>query len=125
MPNDAHPYLFVAVFLTIAVVFPLIPIALARLWAKSYSPDKPGAEKNATYECGLAAKGDAWVQYQAQYYLYGVLFLIFDIEAIFLLPFGVAFLHLPAGGVLAMLVFLLFLAESLAWAWKKGILSWT
>ena len=124
MPNEPHPYLFLAVFFLIAVGFPLIPIALARFWSHWYSPGKPGTEKNASYECGLAAKGDAWVQFQSHYYLYGLLFLVFDIEAIFLLPFGVAFLHIPAGAVLAMLVFLFFLAESLAWAWKKGILTW-
>jgi NADH:ubiquinone oxidoreductase subunit 3 (subunit A) len=124
MPNDTHPYLFLAVFLVIAVGFPLIPIALAKLWANWYSPAKPSAEKNATFECGLEAKGDAWGLFSSQYYIYGVLFLIFDIEAIFLLPFAVAFTGFSFSAVLAMLVFIFFLAESLAWAWRKGLLVW-
>lgn len=124
METASHPYLFLSVFLVIAIGFPLAPLLLAHLWSKWYSPSKPGFEKNATYECGLAAKGDAWTRYPSQYYLYGVLFLIFDIEAIFLLPFATAFPDLTPGAVLAMLVFLFLLAESLAWAWKKGILTW-
>ena len=55
---------------------------------------------------------------------YAILFLIFDVEVIFLLPFAVAFFHLPAAAALAMLVFVLLLAEGLVWAWKKGILNW-
>ncbi len=124
MEHANHPYLFLAIFLAIAIAFPLLPIFLAKFWASSFSPAKPSAEKNAIYECGLAPTGDAWGRYGAQYYLYGVLFLIFDIEAIFLLPFATAFTGLSFGAVLAILVFIFFLAESLAWAWKKGILTW-
>jgi len=119
-----HPYLFLAVLLGIAVVFPLIPLALARLWAKKFSPPKPGQDKNATYECGLESKGDAWVQFKSEYYLYGILFLIFDVETVFLLPFAVAFTHLSAGAFIAIMFFLLLLAEGLLWAWKKGVLNW-
>jgi NADH-quinone oxidoreductase subunit A len=124
MASDYNPYLFLAVFLGAAILFPLIPLALARLWAVSFSPQKPGRQKNATYECGLESKGDAWAQFRPEYYLYAILFLIFDVEVLFLLPFAVAFLELPFGAVLAMLVFLLFLAEGLAWAWRKGVLNW-
>ncbi len=119
-----HPYLFLAVLLGIAVIFPLIPLALAKLWSKKFSPPKPGPDKNATYECGLESKGDAWVQFKSEYYLYGILFLIFDVEALFLLPFAVAFSGLPAGALLAMLVFMLLLAEGLVWAWARGHLEW-
>jgi NADH-quinone oxidoreductase subunit A len=72
----------------------------------------------------LESKGDAWMQYQSQYYIYAILFLIFDVESIFLIPFGVAFLELPTGAVVAMLVFVLLLFEGLAWAWMKGVLNW-
>lgn len=118
------PYWFLAVFVVAAAAFGLVPIGLAKLWAKRFAPPKPGRWKNATYECGLESKGSAAIQFKPNYYLYGILFLIFDIEAIFLLPFGVAFLELPVGAVVAMLVFLLLLVEGLAWAWAKGILSW-
>jgi NADH-quinone oxidoreductase subunit A len=119
-----HPYLFLAVFLGVAILFPLLPLALARVWALKFAPAKPGQQKNATYECGLESKGETLIQFKAQYYLYGILFLVFDVETIFLLPFAVAFTGLSTGGFLAMMVFLLLLAEGLAWAWMKGVLTW-
>jgi NADH:ubiquinone oxidoreductase subunit 3 (subunit A) len=119
-----HPYLFLAVFLGVATIFPLLPLIVARLWAAIYSPQKPGQDKNAVYECGVESKGDAWVQFRSDYYLYGIVFLVFDVETIFLLPFAVSFLHLSVGGFLAMMVFVLLLAEGLVWAWKKGVLTW-
>jgi len=122
--DSQHPYLFLAVFLVVAIAFPLVPLALARLWAMKFSPPKPGEEKNATYECGLESKGDALIQFKAQYYLYAIIFLIFDVETIFLLPFAVAFTGLSVGAFVAMMVFLLLLAEGLAWAWMKGVLTW-
>src|SRR5437016_2838966 len=120
--ND--PYLLIVVFAVAAVLFALVPLGLARLWAKKFSPIKPGPDKNATYECGLESKGDAWVQFKSEYYLYAILFLIFDVETIFLLPFAVAFTSLSAGAFVAMMVFLLLLVEGLIWAWQKGVLTW-
>ena len=121
---DDSPYLFLTVFLVIAIVFPLTPILLARLWAAKYSPAKPGEQKNATYECGLEAKGDAMIQFKSHYYLYAIIFLIFDVETIFLLPFAVAFTGLSIGAFVAIMIFLLLLVEGLAWAWMKGVLTW-
>src|SRR3954462_5952109 len=103
------PALFITVFLAVAIVFPFVPLGLAALWAKFFSPAKPGPVKNATYECGLKSEGDAGIQFRSDYYLYGILFLIFDVEALFLFPFAVAFLNLPAGAVGAMLIFVLLL----------------
>ena len=107
-----------------AVAFALAPLALAWLWAKKFSPQKPGQDKNATYECGLESKGDAWVQFKAEYYLYAIIFLIFDVETIFLLPFAVAFTGLGAGAFISLMVFLFMLAAGLVWAWQKGVLTW-
>ena len=121
---DYSPALFITVFLAVAIAFPFVPLGLAALWARYFSPPKPGPIKNATYECGLKSEGDAWIQFKSDYYLYAILFLIFDVEAIFMFPFGVAFLNLPAGAVCAMLIFVLLLVEGLAWAWAKGVLSW-
>jgi NADH:ubiquinone oxidoreductase subunit 3 (chain A) len=89
------------------LVFPLIPLALAWLWRRFFQPPKPGAEKNATYECGVESIGDAQIQFRSQYYLYAIIFLIFDVEAIFLVPFAVAFTGLPVGAFIAILIFLL------------------
>ena len=110
--------------LVAAVAFALAPLGLAWLWAKKFSPRKPGPGKNAIYECGLESKGDAWVQFKAEYYLYAIIFLIFDVETIFLLPFAVAFGGLSVGACVAMMVFLLLLVEGLVWAWQKGVLTW-
>lgn len=120
---ELSPYLFLLLFAVVALLFAVTPLALAWLWAKKYSPAKPGEVKNATYECGLEAKGDPMVQFRAEYYLYGIIFLIFDVETIFLLPFAVAFTGLSAGAFVAMMIFVLLLVEGLAWAWMKGVLK--
>ena len=92
-----NPYLFIVVFAGVAFMFPLLPLALAWMWRKFFQPPKPGAEKNAIYECGVESLGEAHVQFHSQYYLYAIIFLIFDVEAIFLVPFAVAFTGLPFG----------------------------
>ncbi len=114
----------IAILMIAAVGFAVTPLLLAWLWSKKFSPRKPGAVKNATYECGLESKGDAWVQFRSEYYIYAIVFLVFDVEAIFLLPFAVAFSSLTVGASLAMLVFLMLLVEGLIWAWQKGVLTW-
>jgi|SRR6185369_6840321 NADH-quinone oxidoreductase subunit A len=124
MPKETSPYLTLLLLLAGAVVFALGPILLARLWAWKFSPPKPGKDKNAIYECGLESKGDAWVQFRSEYYLYAIIFLIFDVETVFLLPFAVSFGGLSAGAFVAMVVFLLLLVEGLVWAWQKGVLTW-
>jgi NADH-quinone oxidoreductase subunit A len=118
-------YLPVIVLLCAAVAFALFTLALAWLWARLYSPQKSGSSKNAIYECGLESEGDAWIQFKPGYYLYGIIFLVFDVEAIFLLPFAVAFTGFTAGESIAMLVFLLLLVEGLVWAYQKNVLVWT
>ena len=119
-----RPYVFLALFLAVAVAFPLVLLAVARLWFRFFQPPKPGPTKNDVYECGIASTGDSWIQFKAHYYLYAILFLIFDVEVLFLLPFAVAFTGLPVGALVAMLVFILLLAEGLVWAWQRGHLEW-
>ena len=121
----ANPWPSVVTLLVCALLFGLAPLGLAKLWAVKFSPAKPGKEKNAIYECGLESKGDAWMQFKASYYLYAIIFLIFDVEAVFLLPFAVAYTGLSVGAAVAMLVFLLLLVEGLVWACKKGVLTWS
>lgn len=124
MPADNVSYLPVIVLMLAAVGFAVTPLALAWLWAKKFSPKKPGKDKNATYECGLESKGDAWIQFRSEYYLYAIIFLIFDVETIFLLPFAVAFIHLSAWAFIEMMVFIFMLVVGLLWAWQKGVLTW-
>ena len=118
------PYFFLVIFIGVALVFPLGPLVLAWMWRRFFQPPKPGELKNATYECGIESTGEAQVQFQSKYYLYAIIFLIFDVETIFLLPFAVAFTSLSVGGFLAMMLFILLLVEGLAWAWMKGVLTW-
>ena len=120
----ANPYIFLAVFLVAATMFAVTPLILAALWAKKFSPKKSGPIKNAVYECGLESDTKDWVQFKSDYYLYGIIFLVFDVETIFLLPFAVAFKVLPVGAFVAIMIFLLLLVEGLVWAWRKGVLNW-
>ena len=92
--------------------------------AEIFSAAQTGREKNATYECGVESIGDAQIQFRSQYYLYAIIFLIFDVEAVFLVPFAVAFTSLPIGAFIAILIFLFLLIEGLVWAWGKGCLNW-
>ncbi len=124
MSGGEPSYLFLGVMAAVATAFCLTPLAVAWAWARGFSPPKPGPEKNAPYECGLPSPGEPGVRFHAGYYLYALVFLIFDVEMLFLLPFAVAYTGLPAGAVLAMLLFVLLLAEGLVWAWRKGVLEW-
>jgi NADH-quinone oxidoreductase subunit A len=124
MPADSNPYILIFVLLIGALLFALVPLAAAWLWARFFSPAKPGPAKQAIYECGLESKGDAWVHFKAEYYLYAIIFLIFDVETIFLLPFAVSFTGLSIGAFVAVMIFLLLLVEGLVWAWRKGVLAW-
>jgi NADH:ubiquinone oxidoreductase subunit 3 (subunit A) len=123
-PAVTDSYLPIVVLAIAAAGFAIAPLVLARLWAMKFSPRKPGPYKNTTYECGLESKNDAVIQFRPEYYLYAIIFLIFDVEIIFLLPFAVAFTSLTIAPTIAMLVFLLLLAEGLVWAWQKGVLTW-
>jgi NADH:ubiquinone oxidoreductase subunit 3 (subunit A) len=118
-------YLPVVVLMIAGAGFAIAPLMLAWLWAKKFSPQKSGPSKNAVYECGLEAKGDAWIQFKPGYYLYAIAFLIFDVEAVFLLPFAVSFAHLTLVECIPMLIFLLLLVEGLVWAFQKRVLTWT
>lgn len=120
----SSPYLPIIILMLAAVGFALTPLALAWLWAKKFSPKKPGQDKNATYECGLESKGDAWIQFKSEYYLYAIIFLIFDVETVFLLPFAVAFTGLSALAFVEMMIFVFMLVAGLIWAWRKGVLTW-
>ena len=122
MSSSSHAFL--ALFAGIALIFPLLLLGVARLWVKTFQAPRPGPVKNSTYECGLPADGEVWIQFKAHYYLYAILFLIFDVETVFLMPFAAAFLQLPISAFLALMVFLFLLVEGLVWAWAKGILAW-
>ncbi len=80
--------------------------------------------KNSTYECGIETIGDTWVQFRAQYYLFALIFVIFDIEVIFLFPFAVALDNVGLFAVVEAILFVLILSVGLVYAWKKEALEW-
>ncbi len=121
MPDSYYSsYLFLAIFLGVALIFPVLPLILAKFIA----PKKPSAIKQASYECGVEAKGDAWIQIRVQYYIFAIIFLIFDIETIFVFPWAVAYKQLGVFAFAEMMIFLTILIGGWAYAWKKGVLEW-
>lgn len=113
-------YAFIGVFLLAALSFPAVPLVLARF----LRPRRPSPIKQSTYECGLEAIGEIWVQFKVQYYLYALAFVIFDVEVIFLYPWAVAFNQLGLFALVEMLIFLAILTFGLVYAWRKGALEW-
>lgn len=115
-----HEWLYLIIFLVLSLFIPAVAIGLAAL----LSPKKPGPIKNSTYECGIETVGPSRIQFKAQYYLYGLLFLIFDVETVLLYPFAVAYNQVSVFGVLEVVLFVIILAAGLAYAWRKGALEW-
>ena len=101
-------------------------VAVAFTAARLVAPRRPLPEKLTTYECGIDPVGQGWSQSQVRYYIYGFLFVIFDVESVFLFPWAVVFEGFDkAGQVLAeMIIFIGILALGLLYAWKKKVLEW-
>lgn len=115
-----NQWLFIGVFLSLAPIFPFAALVISRLIA----PRKPNKVKLETYECGMETVGSTWVQFKAQYYIYALIFLIFDVETIFLFPWAVAFDKLPMFAVFEGILFILILVGGLLYAWQDGALEW-
>jgi NADH:ubiquinone oxidoreductase subunit 3 (subunit A) len=115
-----NEWLFIGIFLIIAPVMPALALVIPRLLA----PRKPNPIKSETYECGIETHGETWVQFKAQYYIYALVFLVFDIEIVFLYPWAVAFDQLPLFAVVEGVIFILILVAGLIYTWRKGILEW-
>ena len=113
-------WIYIGLFIIIASLIPAIAVILPRLIA----PRKPNRIKQETYECGMQTHGDTWVQVNVQYYIYALVFLIFDIETVFLFPWAVAFDKLQLFMVLEGVLFILILFAGLIYAWRKGVLEW-
>ena len=113
-------WLYIGVFLVLAPVFPALALLIPRLIA----PKKPNRIKQQTYECGIETVGDTWVQFKVQYYIFALVFLVFDVEIVFLYPWAVAFNILPLFAVLEGVLFVLILVGGLIYAWRKGALEW-
>jgi NADH-quinone oxidoreductase subunit A len=107
-------------FILIGIVLVYVPLLIQRLVApKNDSPDKL-----STYECGEESEGSAWVQFNIRFYVIALIFLIFDVEVVFLFPWAVVFKDLGLLAFVEMSIFLLILIVGLAYIWKKGDLDW-
>lgn len=115
-----NPWIYVGLFVIVGMLIPVAALLVARLLA----PRKPNAIKQSTYECGIETVGDNWVQFKAQYYIFGLVFLVFDVETVFLFPWAVALNKLPLFAVFEGIIFILILLAGLVYAWKKGMLEW-
>ena len=115
-----NPWTYVGLFVIVGMIIPIAALLVARLLA----PRKPNAIKQSTYECGIETVGDNWVQFKAQYYIFGLVFLVFDVETVFLFPWAVALNKLPLFAVFEGIIFILILLAGLIYAWKKGMLEW-
>jgi NADH-quinone oxidoreductase subunit A len=115
-----QPWLFIGVFLVIAPLLPAAALLITRLIA----PKKPNKIKSQTYECGIETVGDTWVQFKIQYYIFALIFLVFDVETVFLYPWAAAFGQLTFFAVLEGVLFIFILVFGLIYAWRKGALEW-
>lgn len=112
---------------TLAVTAVLTGIGLvfaALLIAKLIAPRSFSSKKADPYECGIPTRGDSMVQFKAGYYIFAILFLIFDVETVFLYPWATITNQLGPSGLLCIAIFLFVLVLGLAYAWRKGALKW-
>ena len=113
-------YLTVGAFAALGAVLVLVMLGVASV----LRPVKPTKTKQMTYECGVDPVGSGWSQTYIRYYVFGLLFVVFDVEAIFIFPWAIRAESLGVFGLIAMLFFMLTLVEGLAYAVKKGVLRW-
>ena len=122
----AKDFLTVGIFLIVGIGFVVVTLLASMV----FRPHRPTDEKRTTYECGEDPIGPAWLQFRVGYYIYALIFLIFDVEAVFVFPWAAALLGFSKNHALAvlgfvdMVIFVAVLAVGLVWAWKKGVLEW-
>ena len=113
-------FVLLVVVILIAILIVAAAIGIAKLIApRSYNP-----QKGEAYECGIPTRGKSWMQCKVGYYLFAILFLMFDVETVFLFAWAVVVQDLGIYGLLSVLFFLLILVLGLAYAWRKGALEW-
>ena len=110
----------VLVFVAVAVGFLVVNLLVWKL----IRPSRFSEEKLTTYECGENPTGSAWIQFNIRFYVFALIFIVFDVEAVFLLPWAVVFRQLGMLAFLEGLVFIAILAVALTYVWRKGDLEW-
>ncbi|CAM4475097.1 NADH-quinone oxidoreductase subunit A [Paenibacillus endophyticus] len=120
MENYANNYVVVAVFIVLGILLPVVALTVGRL----LRPNKPNALKQTTYESGNEPVGEGQVRFNIRYYLFALMFVIFDVETVFLYPWAVAYNKLGLFVLVEMLIFAGMLLIGLLYAWKKKVLKW-
>jgi NADH-quinone oxidoreductase subunit A len=113
-------YIPIFIFLVVAILFPVVVLIAAKL----VRPSLPSVVKLDAYECGIKAASDSRGRYTVRFYIIAILFVIFDVEAVFLFPWAVRYHKLGWFGVAEVAVFLAILIVGYVWAYKKGALEW-
>jgi NADH-quinone oxidoreductase subunit A len=113
-------YAYIGLFLLFGIAFVLV----AFLFSWVLRPNRPNPLKTSTYECGEKPIGSSWVQFNVRFYIIALIFLIFDVEAVFIIPWAIIFRSLGLFAYLEMMLFIVILAVGLFYAWKKGMLKW-
>ncbi len=113
-------YIFIGLLLLLGMVFGLLPLLVVAVVA----PRKRSLAKGDTYECGVRTYGETWIRFRIQYYIYALMFVVFDIETVFLYPWAVSYAGLGVFALIEMIIFLVILFIGLAYAWAKGVLRW-
>lgn len=116
----ATDYLYIFIFLCLGVAF----VGAAFIVSSLIRPYAPNAVKESPYECGETVKGTSRIQFNARYYLFALLFVIFDVEVLFIVPWAVVFRQMGMVAYVEMLTFVAILVLGWAYAWKKGALEW-
>ncbi|MEB3224360.1 MAG: photosynthetic/respiratory NAD(P)H-quinone oxidoreductase subunit C [Synechococcus sp.] len=111
-------------FLGFLIVSSLVPI-LALTASKLLRPKGGGPERKTTYESGMEPIGGAWIQFNIRYYMFALVFVVFDVETVFLYPWAVAFHQLGLLAFVEALIFIAILVIALVYAWRKGALEWS
>jgi NADH-quinone oxidoreductase subunit A len=115
-----YNYVFVGMLLLGAIGFAIAPLVVVALVA----PRKRSLAKSDIYECGVRTTGETWIRFKIQYYIYALMFVVFDIETVFLYPWAVSYGGLGVFALIEMVIFLVILAVGLVYAWGKGVLRW-
>lgn len=108
-------------FLLISLLIPVLAISISSLLA----PNNKTPEKYTSYESGIEPMGESWIQFQIRYYMFALVFVIFDVETVFLFPWAMNFASLGIVAFIEALVFLFVLIIGLVYAWRKGALEWS
>jgi len=122
MPSTDFLTAHAAILIFIVLVIGFLAGGLVFWWV--IRPSRFSEEKQTTYECGEEPTGNAWIQFNIRFYVFALIFIIFDVEAVFLLPWAVVFKGLGLLAFVEGLVFIAILAVALVYVWRKGDLEW-